>query len=78
MAVSATTIERQLKKAFPDAKIAVNDLVGDGDHYAVKVVSSAFRGKTRVEQHRLVNEALKEELGEKLHALAIQTNPDQE
>ena len=78
MALAATKIEERIRAALPDAEVKIHDLAGDGDHYAVKVVSKSFRGKSRIEQHRMVHSALREELGEALHALAIQTLPDQE
>ncbi len=73
MAMSANDIERLIKAQIPDAEITIRDLAGDGDHYAATVVSEAFRGKSRVQQHKLVYDALKGEMGGKLHALALQT-----
>ena len=73
MAMKAEDIETMIKTAFPDAKIEIKDLAGDGDHYAATVISEAFRGKTRVQQHQMVNAALKSVLGGQLHALALQT-----
>jgi stress-induced morphogen len=70
-------IERLIKERLPDAEVTIEDLAGDGDHYAATVVSSAFQGKTRVQQHQLVYEALKGNMGGVLHALALQTRvPD--
>jgi stress-induced morphogen len=63
--------------AIPDAKVSIEDLAGDGDHYAAEVVSESFRGKTRVQQHQMVYQALKGNMGGVLHALALQTSaPD--
>ncbi|WP_028034678.1 BolA/IbaG family iron-sulfur metabolism protein [Chelativorans sp. J32] len=77
MAMSAGDIERLIKEAIPDAKVIIRDLAGDGDHYAAEVVSESFRGKTRVQQHQMVYEALKGNMGGVLHALALQTSvPD--
>ena len=77
MPMSSSEIERFIKEALPDAEVVINDLRGDGDHYAAVVVSEAFRGKTRVQQHQLVYQALKGNMGGDLHALALQTNaPD--
>ena len=59
MAMSATDIERFIKEALPDAVITIRDLAGDGDHYAANVVSAAFKGKSRVQQHQMVYAALK-------------------
>ena len=70
-------IERLIKERLPDAQVLIEDLAGDGDHYSATVVSEAFRGKTRVQQHQLVYEALQGNVGGQLHALALQTKtPD--
>ena len=74
MAMAAGEIERMIKEALPDAMIEIRDLAGDGDHYSATVVSEAFRGKTRVQQHQMVYKALKGQMGEELHALALQTS----
>ncbi len=74
MAMSASEIEHLIKTALPDAKVDIRDLAGDGDHYAASVVSAAFRGKTRVQQHQMVYNALKGGMGSELHALALQTS----
>ncbi len=77
MAMQASEIEALIKDAFPDAKIIIEDLRGDGDHYACQVVSSAFAGKSRVQQHQMVYKALGGRMGGELHALALQTSaPD--
>ncbi|MDE0047937.1 MAG: BolA family transcriptional regulator [bacterium] len=77
MAMSAAEIEHLILDAFPDASIEIEDLRGDGDHYAATVVSGAFAGKTRVQQHQLVYRALKGKMGGELHALALTTRtPD--
>jgi stress-induced morphogen len=73
MAMDAREIERLIKEALPDATVEIRDLAGDGDHYAATVVSTAFRGKTRVQQHQLVYGALKGNMGGVLHALALTT-----
>lgn len=67
-------IERLIKEALPDAKVALEDLVGDGDHWSATVISSAFEGKTRVQQHQLIYQALQGRMGGELHALALQTS----
>lgn len=78
MAMDAREIERLIKEAIPDAKVTIRDLAGDGDHYAAEVVAESFRGKSRVQQHQMVYEALKGSMGGMLHALALQTSvPDQ-
>lgn len=73
MAMSATEIEKLIKAAFPDADIEITDLAGDNDHFAAMVTSSAFKGKTRVQQHQMVYEALGGRMGGVLHALSLQT-----
>jgi stress-induced morphogen len=72
--MNAGDIERLIKDALPDAKITIRDLAGDGDHYAAEVISAAFKGKTRVQQHKMVYDALKGRMGGELHALALQTS----
>ena len=74
MAIDAATIERLIKEGLPDARVTIEDLRGDGDHYAAHVVSSAFKGKTRVQQHQLVYQTLRGRMGNELHALALQTS----
>lgn len=74
MAMDAGDIERMIKEALPDAKVVIRDLAGDGDHFAAEVVSASFRGKSRVQQHQMVYEALKGNMGGALHALALQTS----
>jgi len=73
MAMDASEIERLIKLRIPDAEVTIRDLAGDGDHYAATVLAESFRGKSRVQQHQIVYEALKTEMGGKLHALALQT-----
>ena len=74
MPMQSGDIERLIKQALPDAKVTIRDLAGDGDHYAAEVVSESFRGKSRVQQHQMVYEALKGNMGGVLHALALQTS----
>lgn len=74
MPMNPADIEKLIRAALPDAKVTIEDLAGDGDHYAAHVVSAAFRGKTRVQQHQLVYDALKGRMGGELHALALQTS----
>ena len=73
MAMQANEIEQMIKAALPDAVVTITDLAGDGDHYAATVISSAFKGKTRVQQHQIVYAALKGHMGGQLHALALTT-----
>ncbi len=74
MPMDANEIERLIKKKLPDAQVTIRDLAGDGDHYAAEIVSTAFSGKSRVQQHQLVYEALEGNMGGELHALALQTS----
>lgn len=74
MAMNAAEIERLIKEALPDAHVEIRDLAGDGDHYAANVVSSSFKGKSRVQQHQMIYAALKGRMGGELHALALQTS----
>ncbi len=74
MAMAAGDIEALIKAAMPDARVTIEDLAGDGDHYAATVVSDLFRGKSRIQQHQLVYAALRGRMGGELHALALQTS----
>jgi stress-induced morphogen len=74
MPMPASEIEALILQAFPDAKVAITDLAGDGDHYAARVVSSAFAGKSRVQRHKMVYEALGGRMGGELHALQLTTD----
>ena len=74
VAMDARDIEKLIKDGIPDAVVTIRDLAGDGDHYAAEVVSESFRGKSRVQQHQMVYEALKGNMGGVLHALALQTS----
>lgn len=73
MAMTAAEIEGYIRQAFPDAQVKIDDLAGDGDHYACTVVSEAFRGLSRVKQHQLVYDSLQGHMGGTLHALALKT-----
>jgi len=74
MAMDAREIERLIKEGIPDAVVTIRDLAGDGDHYAAEVVAESFRGKSRVQQHKMVYDALQGNMGGVLHALALQTS----
>ena len=78
MPISAAALESELRAAFPDAEIAVEDLAGDGDHYRARITAPAFAGLSRVRQHQLVYQALKGKVGGELHALALETAPPTE
>jgi stress-induced morphogen len=73
MAMDAQEIERLIKKRFPSAEVTIRDLAGDGDHYAAHVVAKEFAGKTRVQQHKMIYDALQGQVGSALHALALTT-----
>ncbi|MEP1520028.1 MULTISPECIES: BolA family transcriptional regulator [Ascidiaceihabitans] len=76
MPMQAQDIEALIRESFPDAKITITDLAGDGNHYAAEVIDASFKGKNRVQQQRAVYAALKGKMdgahGE-LHALALTT-----
>jgi stress-induced morphogen len=78
MAMDAALIERLIKEGIPDAVVRIEDLRGDGDHYAAYVESPAFKGKTRIQQHQMVYQALQGRMGGELHALALQTSAPKE
>lgn len=74
MPMDAREIEALIRQALPDADVTIRDLAGDGDHFAAEVVSESFRDKSRVQQHQMVYQALKGNMGGELHALALQTS----
>jgi stress-induced morphogen len=74
MAMDAGEIERLIKEGIPDAQVTIRDLAGDGNHYAATVMSAAFKGKSRVQQHQMVYASLKGRMGGELHALALTTS----
>lgn len=78
MPMNATEIDRLIKLGLPDATVTIEDLRGDGDHYSAHVVSTSFRGKSRVQQHQMVYSALKGYMGDALHALALHTSSPKE
>ena len=73
MAMMAREIEKMIRSALPDATVEITDIAGDGDHYSAVVTSAAFHGKSRVQQHQMVYDALQQRVGSQLHALALQT-----
>ncbi len=73
MTMSAAEIERLIRNALPDADVTLTDLTGDGKHYAAQVVSTSFKGKTRIQQHQMIYNALQGKIGEALHALTLTT-----
>ena len=74
MAMSANEIEELILKTFPNAKITIDDLRGDGDHYAAQIITEEFIGKTRVQQHQMIYNAMEGKVGKELHALALNTS----
>lgn len=74
MAITASEIRQLIQTAIPDAILKIDDLAGDGDHYAVHVASASFAGKTRIQQHQMVYQALGERVGNQLHALSVRTS----
>ena len=74
MPMAAADLVAELRRAFPDAEIVIEDLAGDGDHYRARISSTAFAGLNRVRQHQLVYAALKGKVGGALHALALETS----
>jgi stress-induced morphogen len=77
MAMAVEDIERLIKARFPDASVQIEDLAGDGDHYAASIVAEEFRGKSRIQQHQMVYDALQGNMGGVLHALALKTSTPQ-
>ena len=73
MAMDLKEIEKLIREALPDATIDIQDLAGDGNHYSATIVSSQFSGKSKIEQHKMVYNSLKGNMGNELHALAIKT-----
>ena len=69
-------IERLIKESFPDASVEIQDLAGDGNHYSATVISSQFKGKSKIQQHKMVYNSLKGKMGNELHALALKTKDE--
>jgi stress-induced morphogen len=78
MPIEANILQTTLEQAFPGSIVKIIDLMGDQDHYSVEITSNLFKGKNRVEQHKMVNEALKFCVGTTLHALQIKTTTPKE
>ena len=76
MSMNPEEIKRLIKDAIPDAKINIVDLAGDGNHYSASITSSLFKGKSKIEQHKIVYSSLKGKMGNELHALAITTKEE--
>ena len=67
-------IEQLIKASLPDAQVEIIDLAGDNNHFSAHVISSAFEGKSRIQQHKMVYDALGDKMGGILHALALKTS----
>ena len=76
MPISEEQLEKLIKESIPDCKIIINDLKGDGDHYSTTIISKSFIGKNKIEQHKMVYNALKGKMGKELHALMIKTRTE--
>ena len=74
MAMTSDEIEELILKTFPNAKVVIDDLRGDGDHYAAQIIAEEFKGKSRVQQHQMVYNAMGGKMGKELHALALNTS----
>ena len=76
MAMEKELIEKLIKNSIPDAKIIIEDLRGDGDHYSANITSKAFEGKSKIEQHKMVYQSLEGKMGNELHALMLKTKTE--
>lgn len=76
MPISQDNLRSIIEKSFPDAKIKIIDLAGDNDHYSVTIIDKSFAGKSRIEQHKMVNKALAGYLGDILHAMQLKTSSE--
>ena len=76
MAMNLNEIESLIKEAMPDAKVEIQDLAGDGNHYSATVTSSIFLGKSKIQQHKMVYDSLKGKMGNELHALMLKTKTE--
>jgi stress-induced morphogen len=74
MAMEQSEIERLIKASLPDAEVEIIDLAGDDNHFSAHVTSSTFEGKSRIQQHKMVYDALGDKMGGILHALALKTS----
>ena len=76
MSMEKSLLEKLIKDSIPDAKIIIEDLRGDGDHYSATVISKSFANKTRIEQHKLVYDSLQGKMGNDLHAIMLKTKSE--
>ena len=73
MPLEKKIIEELIKSSIPEAKVIIEDLRGDGDHYSATVISKTFEGKSKIEQHKMVYNSLEGKMGIELHALMLKT-----
>jgi len=73
MTIKKEELETMIIQAFPDAKVEIIDLAGDDNHYSLIITSNRFSGISRIDQHKMVYEALDGKMGNELHALTIKT-----
>ena len=78
MPLSKEELENHIKESIPDSTVNIDDLRGDGDHYAAQIIAEEFKGKTRVQQHQMVYNAMGGRMGKELHALALNTSAPSE
>ena len=76
MPLSREDLEKYIKNSIPDSTIIIEDLRGDGDHYSATVISKSFKGKTKIEQHKMVYDSLEGKMGNELHALMLKTKTE--
>ena len=76
MPLSKEELEKYIKNSIPDSTIIIEDLRGDGDHYSATVISKSFKGKTKIEQHKMVYDSLEGKMGNELHALMLKTKTE--
>jgi stress-induced morphogen len=76
MAIEKEKIINMIKKSLPDAKILIEDLRGDKDHYSATIISKSFVGKTKIEQHKMIYDSLEGKMGNELHALMLKTKSE--
>ena len=76
MAMEKEKLEKLILDSIPDARVSIEDLRGDGDHYSATVISKLFEGKSKIEQHKMVYESLQGKMGNELHALMLKTKSE--
>ena len=76
MPLSKEDLEKHIRDSLPDSTITIEDLRGDGDHYSATVISKSFKGKTKIEQHKIVYDSLEGKMGNELHALMLKTKTE--